>query len=99
VVIPSLSQLVRVLVYQRLNLPKLGRPKSRAVVKPDRIQPKLRTAIIPFHVNMPWLLPIRRIEEKPVGTGPEDGWHRRKSTRGKRRVASIPGCWLATLRF
>jgi len=53
-------------------LANLHRSKSVIVRQLDRTQPKLGFGLFPLHMNMRTLDPIRRIEEQPVGSIPQN---------------------------
>lgn len=46
-----------------------------AFLQPDRIKPKLRHLVFTFDMNVGGLIPITRIEEEPIGTGPQNCRH------------------------
>lgn len=63
-------------LYQLLDLPNLGRPETATGLKPNRVQPELRSAIIPLDMNVRRLAPIAGIEEEAIGPRPQDCRHR-----------------------
>lgn len=60
---------------QVLDVEKLTGREARGRGEGDRLQPKLGPGTIPGDVDVGRLLPIRRVEEKAVGTGAQDGGH------------------------
>ena len=53
-----------------LHLPNLYRRKAKAVFKANRIEPKLGSVPLALDVDVRRFIPIRRIEEQPIGSRP-----------------------------
>src|SRR5438034_10978031 len=61
---------------------KLRSTKPAAPSQPYWVEPELCSLNVPLDVNVRWLVPIRRVEEKPLWPLPMNRWHR----------VSVPPC-------
>ena len=64
------------LCHEPFKIPEFRRTKTAAPGEPDRVQPKLRPARIPFHMDVDRLVPVRRVEEEPERAFTMNGRHR-----------------------
>jgi len=55
---------------------ELRSTKPAAPSQPYRVEPELRSLNVPLDVDVPWLIAICRVEEKPIWTLPMDRWHK-----------------------
>ena len=61
--------------HEPFKIPKFGWTEATTPGKTNRVQPKLGSVRVAFHMYVHRLLPVRRVEEIPVRTFAEDGRH------------------------
>ena len=60
---------------QRLNPLELCSGETTAALQSDRLKPEFRHPILPLYMDVPWLAPIRSLEEETVRAYGQDGRH------------------------
>jgi hypothetical protein len=75
VFIPTPPQALLVLFYKLANPIEFLVAKSPAPLQSDGIEPEFRGVILTLDVNMGWFIAITGIEEEPVRSSPQHGWH------------------------
>jgi len=67
---PCPQQQLPVIPDEPLHLPNLDRRKALAVFQANRIEPKLGSVPLALDVDVRLFIPVRRVEEQPVGSRP-----------------------------
>ena len=77
VVIPSLKELLAMLLDLSLKAPKVRRAEPSRGGQGYHSEPELGDGTAPLDVDVRRLRPLVGVEKDPRGAEPEDGWHRR----------------------
>ena len=73
--IPAIQQVLLILYDELLDSVDLICSKAMTVLQPNRVEPELRLAVVPFDVQVRRLVSIARIKEESVGASSKYGRH------------------------
>jgi hypothetical protein len=72
---PAFQQPLLLLLYQFQDSIDFLSGEPETAFQQDRIEPNFRLVVFAFHMDMGRLIPVTRIEEKPVGSRSQYGGH------------------------
>lgn len=89
---PGIHQLKVMFGYNLLDPPQFLCREATATFQADGVKPKLRLAVVTFHMNMRRFPAVTGVEEKAVRSTPQDCGHRAlpKVNRDRQKPQSSP---------
>jgi hypothetical protein len=72
---PAFQQPLLLLLYEFQDPIDFFSGEPETAFQQDRIEPNFRLVVFAFHMDMGRLIPVTRIEEKPVGSRSQYGGH------------------------
>jgi len=91
VFMPGFQEFRFVLFHDFLDREEFIRTEAATPIEDDWINPEFGCVLVTLDMDMRWFFTVVCIEEKPIGTDTQRGWHKGTIARSERMAMSCSG--------